>query len=1345
VGSAFQGFSVSLSADGNTAIVGGYGDHNLDGAAWVWTRSGGVWSQQGTKLVGSGVAGNANQGFSVALSADGNTAIIGGVTDNGQDGAAWIWTRSGGAWTQQGAKLVGSGVVKTFVYQGWSVSLSADGNTAIVGGPWDNGQAGAAWIWNRSGGVWTQQGKLVGSGAVGTFVYQGWSVSLSTDGNTAIVGGPQDNNNPGAAWVWTRSGGVWTQQGTKLVGSSAGGVVANQGASVSLSADGNTAIVGGHWDNYDFILKTGVGAAWIWTRSGGVWTQQGTKLVGSGAIGNAEQGASVSLSADGKTVIVGGNRDNSDDGAAWVFAAPASGLPIPSLLGSATTPGAIATDGANLYIGSGNNVLSMPIAGGLATALYASATPCCVVAITQTGGNLFWIDPNGDPDATAIFRGPSGGGSKTKVYSGFATGQPIVDGSGLTTDGSRLYAVDEVSGNVVRMNLDGSGIATLGSRYAGGFSTEHLNRITVSDGMLYIADEGCTCPGGTIAPKIVRMPAGGGGFTTLFDAGTGFAIRPHDLAVAGSTIFFTDSINNTIWKMPTSGGTPSALIAGAPFSRVDGITALGDALYVTDSGAGRIYKISLSQAAGQVVKRRAVAPPGNAPLESATQRIVAAVGGMITLPSGSSVTIPAGVLSSDQTVLLSLMPALPKLPPSGNITGVGPALVLTFTSTVTPPPTTQAIGINFVIKYGSNAPPSFKGSAPLADVVDEDNFLGGIPISCDSTSACFTIPLSVMQNTQSIAVASANLRPYTTLAPPAPLGPRIWNGSTWVDFPDGFCPTKKTLVLIHGLFSSVEGAFGPCLTGIKAGGHYDQVIGFNYDWTQRIVVGGQKFADFLTQLNQSGLTRIDIEAHSYGTVTALYAASLANIEIDNMVLEGAPLQGSPVDSWLLDLPKRDWLMTILANANFSDNRYVTAQTFEDVLNSGMWLDLRPGNPLLDGIARNALTKHPGTNYIKVAGTKSFLPPIVDGYLFRGEPNDGLMTSLSASDSGFNEVRLPGPSFIVPNTHTQLECASEVISRVAGALTVQAGPPTVSFAASPTMIAPGQSSTLMWTTTNATSVSISNVGPTQPEWCGSVSVSPAVTTTYTLTATGPGGTATAMATVTVNGVSSFTITVARTGTGSGTVTSSPSGIACGATCIASFASGASLTLSASPANGSTFGGWSGACAGTSTTCTLTMNANKSVTAAFNTSPSYTLTTSTAGSGSGVISPSSGSYPGGTVVTLTATAASGSTFGGWSGGGCSGTGSCTITMNSNMTVIAIFNLSGSNYTYANWNCNNQSQCIAVMGHNVGSAGPFCSPTACDAWRKAFFTGATCTAQPMYPIYSAPPPGTCSNYPN
>ena len=308
VGLGEQGWSVALSADGNTAIVGGLADNRITGAAWVYTRSNGVWTQQRSKLVGTGAVGSAAQGFSVALSDDGKTAIVGGPFDNSNTGAAWVYTRRGDVWTQQGKKLVGSGAAGK-ARQGVSVALSADGNTAIVGGSADNADSGAAWVFTRSNGVWTQQrSKLIGAGAVGSAA-QGFSVALSDDGNTAIVGGAFDNLNTGAAWVYTRSGDVWSQLGNKLVGAGAVGN-AGQGVSVALSADGSTAIVGGPFDN------SNTGAAWVYTCKGTVW---GTKLVGSGAVGNARQGVSVALSADGSTAIVGGVEDNSYTGAAWVY------------------------------------------------------------------------------------------------------------------------------------------------------------------------------------------------------------------------------------------------------------------------------------------------------------------------------------------------------------------------------------------------------------------------------------------------------------------------------------------------------------------------------------------------------------------------------------------------------------------------------------------------------------------------------------------------------------------------------------------------------------------------------------------------------------------------------------------------------------------------------------------------------------------------------------------------------------------------------------------------------------------------------------------------------------------
>lgn len=318
VGGSFagQGFSVAISADGNTAIVGGYQDNAGIGAAWIYTRSGGFWTQQGPKLVGSGFPGTWNwqQGTSVALSADGNTALIGGVNGVSYKGAIWVYTRVGGIWTQQDSILVGSGdTIASVGNEYMPISLSADGNTAAVGGARNNNDTGAVWIYTRSAGTWSQQGpKLVGTGATGAAL-QGSSVALSADGNTVICGGPVDSNYIGASWIFTRSGTIWTQQGLKLIGSGSAGH-ASQGCAVSLSADGNTAMAGGSGDG------SYTGAAWIFTRSAGIWVQQGNKLVGTGYVGRyVYQGSSLSLSADGNTAIIGGPADNSNTGAAWVF------------------------------------------------------------------------------------------------------------------------------------------------------------------------------------------------------------------------------------------------------------------------------------------------------------------------------------------------------------------------------------------------------------------------------------------------------------------------------------------------------------------------------------------------------------------------------------------------------------------------------------------------------------------------------------------------------------------------------------------------------------------------------------------------------------------------------------------------------------------------------------------------------------------------------------------------------------------------------------------------------------------------------------------------------------------
>lgn len=348
--------TIDVSADGLTVAVGESSDNSDIGAVWIYMKDNlGVWSSQ--KIIGTGYSGTPRFGHSLSISADGTKLVVGGPNDNSGIGAFWIFTRSGNTWTQLGSKRLpsdcatnpGAGVTGyTNNYIGYSVSISSDGNTIAVGAPRnsiDTGYTvvsggetlrifrpiGATWVYTRSGTTWTQQGsRLIGTGYYNPegFNYdgnilQGWSVSLSADGNTLAVGAIGDGENidgwflnnerQGAVWVFTRSGTTWSQQGSKLAIS---GAVLNLGLgnAVSLSASGNVLAAGASIYDVDWFLNpVGEGAAAVFTRENGVWTNQtgilrppnlSTKHWLGGH--QAGFGTSVKVSASGRSIIFGG-------------------------------------------------------------------------------------------------------------------------------------------------------------------------------------------------------------------------------------------------------------------------------------------------------------------------------------------------------------------------------------------------------------------------------------------------------------------------------------------------------------------------------------------------------------------------------------------------------------------------------------------------------------------------------------------------------------------------------------------------------------------------------------------------------------------------------------------------------------------------------------------------------------------------------------------------------------------------------------------------------------------------------------------------------------------------------
>ena len=332
------GYSTAISEDGNTVIVGARFEDNT-GSAYIFTWSGTTWTQQ-QKIQASDKQANDQFGSSVAISGDGNTAIVGAwaedavVIDQGYTrtapnaGAAYIFTWSGTTWSEQQKiqPLWQSYNEADRVYFGWSVSISGDGNTAIVGGYQEGTNppnAGAAYIFTRSGTTWSEQQKIESSDKQASD-YLGASVSISGDGNTAIVGAYAEDTggtDAGAAYIFTRSGTTWTQQQKIQASDKPGGDYF--GESVAISGDGNTAIVGARLEDAVVGSNTlsDAGAAYIFTWSGTSWSEQ-QKIQASDKEGGDLFGGFVAISGDGNTAIVGATNEDtggSNAGAAYTY------------------------------------------------------------------------------------------------------------------------------------------------------------------------------------------------------------------------------------------------------------------------------------------------------------------------------------------------------------------------------------------------------------------------------------------------------------------------------------------------------------------------------------------------------------------------------------------------------------------------------------------------------------------------------------------------------------------------------------------------------------------------------------------------------------------------------------------------------------------------------------------------------------------------------------------------------------------------------------------------------------------------------------------------------------------
>jgi len=300
-------FGAAVSVDGQTAVVGAPGDGpaelNGAGSAYVFVRSGSRWTEA-AKLVASDPSLNDTFGEAVAVSGD--TVVIGAPQDNhagGLDaGSAYVFVRNGGAWTEQ-AKLTASDASASDRF-GWSVALAGD--IVVIGVPLDDhaggADAGSAYVFARSDGVWTEQAHLL---TTDTAPNDRLGESVAVSGETAVLGAPGDDTpdgfDAGSAFVFVRSGALWTQQAKLRAADAAPSDVLG----VSVAISGDTVLAGAYAEDNEGGLAAG--SAYVFVRSGTAWTQQAKLMASDGTVFDLF-GSAVALSGD--RAVVGALEDD---------------------------------------------------------------------------------------------------------------------------------------------------------------------------------------------------------------------------------------------------------------------------------------------------------------------------------------------------------------------------------------------------------------------------------------------------------------------------------------------------------------------------------------------------------------------------------------------------------------------------------------------------------------------------------------------------------------------------------------------------------------------------------------------------------------------------------------------------------------------------------------------------------------------------------------------------------------------------------------------------------------------------------------------------------------------------
>lgn len=742
-------------------------------------------------------------------------------------------------------------------------------------------------------------------------------------------------------------------------------------------------------------------------------------------------------------------------------------------------------------------------------------------------------------------------------------------------------------------------------------------------------------------------------------------------------------------------------------------------------------------------------------IASTTQTISAASGGTITLPDGSSVTIPANVLGSDQAVTLTELSALPQQPPNQMVVGVGPVLAMKLTQplpqaakvqsaeTRLPSITSEALAgaspIQFTIVMGSNAVGSLQGSTPLAETQSAGGgsyflFADG-KYDIQSAKASITVDPSYLSGIQELDGTMGNYNSTIPVAPSAQWEV-YWDGNQFQRlpaFPPLTCPIPTSilpnsfngnvLILVHGMASSVEAAF-PNAGDIESYGQYGLVLGFDYDWTQRVADNGKALAGFIDSLGFCTLNRIDIEAHSEGVPVAMAAGgqitSAKSISyLKNVVLLAGPIRGTPLANYgkvlasvYLNAPT-PWKLVTTASAASLGAILESLPVMQDLTDSG--------DPL-SGIRAQFSATLPLTRVVVVGGESHTLavPGLVS--VFNGHPFDTVIPLDSALGYASGLEVHPLPPYADDN-HWSLVSDEKVVEAIGKEVQASATP-SLSCTSASSNCEGAQGTTFTFDgqgfspTVTAVQIyrqdstgAVVSVAPSLVDNDGSIG---SISWPSKPTCSDPTGAFSIFSFDTSENLASnnvmqtidpgscsgpFTLTVASSdpATGAG-VTVSPAdntGLSSGTTQFAlTYNSGTAVTLTAAAtANGNSFSSWTSCDTASGMTCTVTMNGNRTVTANY-AAPvvvNYTLTVASTNPNSSVSiasnptdnnGQSSGTtqftlvYNSGTFVILSApSTASGNDFSNWSGCDSISGSTCAVAMSTDRAVTANYVLPGT----------------------------------------------------------------------